>query len=336
MLYRTCLKNVFFIVAAICCFIFDLSAQDPQLSQYYASPLYTNPAMAGASRKIRVTMNARDQYTALSNNYRTAVIGADAYVAKVKSGFGVLAMYDVAGDGFLNTTSVSGVYSYNLEINREWAFNAAIQGGILQRRYDFSKLVFGDMIDPARGPVLPTAENRSTEQIAIPNFGVGGLLYNSRVFFGAAVHNITEPNMSFYSPDKDDPALQLPRKYTFHGGANIYLNKTRYEENRVILSPNLLFMQQRNFYQMNLGFYIKQKALTLGAWYRQTSSNGDAAIFLIGFRLPSIKIGYSYDAIISNAKTATVGSHEISLGFELKTKNRSGTRYNKRLVCPEL
>ncbi|OYU97136.1 MAG: hypothetical protein CFE21_02260 [Bacteroidetes bacterium B1(2017)] len=311
-------------------------AQDPQLSQYYASPLYTNPAMAGASRNIRVNMNARSQYTALNNNYRTAVMSADAYLGKVKSGLGVVSMYDVAGDGFLTTTSISAVYSYNLEINREWAFNAALQGGILQRRYDFSKFVFEDMIDPTRGPVLPTAEVTANQQITIPNFGTGMLLYNSKLFFGAAIHNLLEPNMSFYYPDKDDQSLKLPRKYTVHGGLNIYLNKSRYDEDRVILSPNILFMQQRNFYQMNLGFFVKQKSLTLGTWFRQTSNNADAAIFLIGLRFPSVKVGYSYDAVISKAKQATVGSHEVSISFEIKQRARPGVRYNRRLVCPEL
>ena len=38
-------------------------AQDPQLSQFYASPIYTNPAFAGAAKKIRIATNARNQYT---------------------------------------------------------------------------------------------------------------------------------------------------------------------------------------------------------------------------------------------------------------------------------
>ncbi|MDP1727182.1 MAG: type IX secretion system membrane protein PorP/SprF [Bacteroidota bacterium] len=311
-------------------------AQDPQLSQYYASPIFTNPAMAGAARKIRIAISARTQYTALNNNYKTGVASFDAYIGKVKSGIGFISSYDIAGDGFLTTQTFSAIYSYNLDINRDWAFNAALQGGMIQKRYDFSKYVFEDMIDPVRGPVLATKEVKNLEQIMIPNFSTGGLLYNNKMFFGFAIHNLLEPNQSFYYRDKDDAPLKLPRKYTVHGGINISLNKTRYDEDRIIFSPNVLFMQQRNFYQMNLGFYVKQKALTLGGWFRQTSTNGDAAIFLIGMRFPSVKIGYSYDAIISKAKTATVGSHEVSLVFEIKTKGPRGPRYNSRLRCPEL
>ena len=330
------MKKVFFFLSLCCVGLSSVFAQDPQLSQYYASPIFTNPAMAGASRKIRLSLNARSQYTALANNYKTAVVGVDAYIGKINSGLGLVSMYDVAGDGFLTTNSVSGIYSYNMELNREWAFNAAIQGGMIQRTYDFSKFVFQDEIDPARGAVLPTAEARGLESITVPNFSTGFLLYNSKMFFGAAIHNLLEPNMSYYYRDKDDEALKLPRRYTLHGGINIGLNKTRYEEDRIILSPNLLFMQQREFYQMNLGFYVKQKSLTLGTWIRQTSNSTDAAIFLIGLRFPSVRVGYSYDAIISKAKQATVGSHEVSLVFEIKPKVKSGVRYNKRLACPEL
>lgn len=312
------------------------SAQDPHLSQYYASPLYTNPAMAGAARKIRVAATARSQYTALNNHYKTGVLSVDGYVGKVKSGIGFVSSYDVAGDGFLTTQTVSAIYSYNLDINRDWAFNAALQGGILQKRYDFSKFIFEDQIDPVRGVSKPTNEVKNLEQIIVPNFSSGALLYNNRMFFGVAIHNLLEPNVSFYNPNSDDVSLKLPRKYTIHGGVNIYLNKTRYDEDRIILSPNVLFMQQRNFYQMNLGFYVKQRALTLGAWFRQTSANADAAIFLIGMRFPAVKIGYSYDIIVSSAKTATVGSHELTLVFEIKTKTRGGNRYNNKLRCPEI
>lgn len=311
-------------------------AQDPQLSQYYASPVFTNPAMAGAARKTRIAVAARDQYTALNNNYKTGVLSVDGYIGKVKSGIGFISSYDVAGDGFLTTQTAAAIYSYNVDINRNWAFNAALQGGILQKRYDFSKLIFADQIDPVRGVSKSTAEVKNLDQIIVPNFSSGLVLYNSRLFIGAAVHNLLEPNTSFYSPSSDDVSLRLPRKYTIHGGANIYLNKTRYDEDRIILSPNVLFMQQRNFYQMNLGFYIKQRALTLGAWFRQTSANADAAIFLIGMRFPTVKIGYSYDVIVSSAKTATVGSHEITMVFEIKPKSRGGNRYNTKLRCPEL
>lgn len=314
----------------------SLLAQDPQLSQYYAASLYTNPAMAGASRNIRLAVSGRSQYTGLSNNYRTAVAGFDVYAPTLNSGFGVVAMQDVAGDGFLTTSSVSGIYSFNARLNRDWGFNAALQGGLVQKRFDASKFIFEDMIDPVRGAVLPTAEVIPVENRSFANFGFGTLIFSNRMFAGIAMHNLLEPNQSFFYQNADSSSLRLPRRYTVHGGFNIYLNQTRYEEDRIILSPNILFMQQRNFYQMNVGFYVKQKALTLGAWFRQTSRNADAAIFMVGMRFPNFKLGYSYDAVISKAATAAVGSHELSIVLEIKPDYKGRRRSSKTLRCPDL
>ncbi len=319
--------GIFFSISAFC--------QDPELSQFYAAPLYTNPAMTGAAKNIRLGISARNQYTGLANNYRTAVAGFDAYIPKVKSGIGMISSYDVAGDGFLTTSSFSAIYSFNTQLNRDWAFNAAIQGGLVQKRFDFSKFIFEDMIDPVRGPVLPTKEIVPQENTSFMNFGAGVLFFNKNIYTGLAVHNLTEPNQSFYYKNADSSSLRLPRRYTLHAGINIPLNNAKYEEDQISLSPNILFMQQRNFFQMNAGFYVKQKALTLGAWFRQTSKNADAFIVMAGMRFSAFKIGYSYDAVISKAATVAVGSHELSLVIELKP-SYNNRRFGKAIKCPQL
>lgn len=330
------MKKILLVCLVLNLLILEVKAQDPQLSQYYAASLYTNPAMAGASRNIRLAISGRSQYTGLVNNYKTGVVGLDGHISGINSGIGLLSSYDVSGDGFLTTTSASAIYSYNAQLNRQWGFNAAIQGGIIQKTFDFNKFIFQDMIDPVRGPILKTQESIPLETRTIPNFGFGALIFSNKLFGGVAIHNLLEPNQSFFYQNADSSALRLPRRYTVHGGFNIALNKTRYEEDRIILSPNILFMQQRNFYQVNMGFYVKQKALTLGAWFRQTSKNADAAIFMIGMRFTNFKIGYSYDAVISKASTAAIGSHEISIILEFKPETGGRRRTSRALRCPDL
>lgn len=308
-------------------------AQDPQFSQFYGVPLYTNPAFAGASGNIRINAAFRDQYFGISNNFRSYFGSLDADSKKLSGGVGLTFLNDVAGDGSLTTNVASGIYAFHTALTRKLHMRAAVQVSVVQKSYDFSRFRFGDQIDDRYGFVKPTMEPVGSQQRIFPNFGTGFLLYTDRLFGGVAVHNLIEPNQSFYYPSSASEQFRLPRRYTFHAGANVYLSHHRNEKDRVVLSPNLLFMNQRNYNQLNLGLYLKRQALTTGVWVRQTSKNADAVIILLGLKFPKFRLGYTYDVTVSGARTATQGSQEVSLSFEITPKHRP--RGKKVLVCPD-
>ena len=156
------------------------------------------------------------------------------------------------------------------------------------------------------------------------------MAYTKSFYAGFAVHNITEPSQSFYG---SADAL-VPRRYTAHGGVVIPLDGRKVPESTI--SPNILFMMQNKFTQMNIGFYLNKGPLVAGLWFRQTFgefNNADALIALVGFRKDRFKFGYSYDITVSDAKPAARGSHEVSAGIEWCTRERQ-PRYNK-LSCPD-
>lgn len=322
------------ILSLLCLISIKLWAQDPQFSQFYAVPLYTNPAFAGSSGNIRINAAYRDQYIGLDNNFQTFYAGIDADMSKLNGGLGLTFMNDVAGDGKLRTTTASGVYAFHAAINRKLHMRAAVQATFVQKSYDFSKFKFGDQIDDRYGFINPTQEPVGSQQRTFPNFAAGFLMYTDKVFGGVAIHNLIEPNQSFYYPSSGNDQFKLPRRYTAHAGMNIYLTNQRNEKDRIVLSPNVLFMNQRNYNQLNLGLYLKRQALTTGLWFRQTSKNTDAAIVLLGLKFPKFRVGYSYDITVSGARTATQGSQELSVALEITPKKKPRPR-NRALVCPE-
>ena len=327
------MRSHLFILFSIVFFANNLFAQDPQFSQFYANPLYTNPAFAGASGNYRVVLNARDQYTALQNNYKTISGSFDFNIPQLGGGLGAIATSDVSGDGQLTTTTFGAIYSYQIQITQGFSMRAGIQGSFVQKSYDFSKFQFGDMIDDRFGFVNKTSEKVANQQIGFPNFAAGILAYTNLFYGGFAVHNVAEPNQSFYFPKSGSSQYALPRRYTAHAGMNIDLTNERDEFERLSVSPNIIYMSQRDFNQINLGFYVRKQTITSGLWFRQTSQNTDALILLFGLRFPRWRVGYSYDVTISGAKTATMGSHELSLAFEIAPKKQT-KRIFKPLVCP--
>src|SRR5436190_18049457 len=83
-------------------------AQDPNFSQFFASPLTLNPAMTGKfDGEFRVAGNYRNQWPSINNAYTTATVSFDMDIMKNKVpindqfGIGVLGLTDRAGDGVL-------------------------------------------------------------------------------------------------------------------------------------------------------------------------------------------------------------------------------------------
>ena len=85
------------------------NAQDPAFSQFYANPLYLNPAFTGATPKgcPRVNFNYRDQWPGIERTFVTYSASWDQHVDAVGGGLGVLVTQDRAGAGRLNTSQAS-------------------------------------------------------------------------------------------------------------------------------------------------------------------------------------------------------------------------------------
>ncbi len=311
----------------------DAQAQDPEFTQFYAAPIYTNPAFAGTGNcGGRIVLNYRNQWPSLPGTFRTFAGSYDQHIDAIGGGIGVMAMQDVAGDGLLTTTAVSGIYSYQINVSRKFTMRAAIQATFQQRAIDWNRLRFADQIVPRRGFVNATNEAFAAESVSYPNFSAGMIGYTKNFYAGIAVHNLNEPNQSFYG--NSDAGTTVPRRWTLHSGMVIPLQEgKRGGEPDLAISPNILIMMQEKFMQVNFGFYLNKGPLVAGLWFRQTSPNSDAMLVLLGFRHNNFKFGYSYDVTVSSARAAAPGSHEISAAIEWCAKKRS-KRYRK-LTCPD-
>ncbi len=301
------------------------TAQDPQFTQFYANPLYLNPAFAGTARCPRVVLNYRNQWPALTGTFVTTSASYDQHVEGVQGGLGLLVTHDQAGKGTLNTTTVSGIYSYQQALSRKFSIKAGFQATYFQKSLDWEKLTFGDMIDPRRGFIYQTNDVPRGGSVGNADFSAGLLGYSDIFIVGVAVHHLTEPNESLIVGTS-----KLPMKITGHAGAAIPMGmKGKYGEAATRISPNVLYQQQAEFRQLNLGLYVDRGPITAGVWYRTR----DAFIVLIGFHTDKMKFGYSYDVTTSKLTTATAGSHEVSLQLQFNCKRKN--RRFRTVPCPQ-
>ena len=77
-------------------------AQDPQFTQFYANPLYLNPAFAGTTVQSRAVMASRVQWPSIPGAFQTYSVSYDQFFPMIKSGFGLAVYYDRAGSAGLS------------------------------------------------------------------------------------------------------------------------------------------------------------------------------------------------------------------------------------------
>jgi type IX secretion system PorP/SprF family membrane protein len=272
------------------CFLFlclhDVYAQDPTFTQFYANPLYLNPAFAGSNKCPRVSMNYRNEWPNLSGNYVTYSASYDKYVKNIKGGLGLIATYDQQGRGTINTSMLGLIYSYHLKVNRKFTMLFGARAAYFQKSLDITKLTFGDMIDPRKGFILNTGEQIKNANHQFFNTSIGVVGFSKNFYTGLALHNIDQPNESMITNGKSPQKMRI----TAHAGATITLTKGSRGMKSTTLMPNIIFQYQQGFMEMNIGTYVKHGNLTFGAWYR----NKDAFILSLGVQTKSFKIGYSF------------------------------------------
>jgi len=338
-------------IASIVVFIAFLApsvtvAQDIQFSQFYAVPLYANPAFAGSLHVTRGIANTRLQWLGLNANYKTYYISGDSYSAKYRSGFGFQILKDEQGSNVYSSTQASVMYAYEIPVSSSFTVRAGLQGTFGQRTLDYNGLRYpGQFTDP--NGYDPNNPNAGTYQTGIktqfyPDFSSGLVAYSDRFWGGLSVHHLNTPNLQFPGAGKDN----LPMNVELISGYKIPLAHKKYlayteSEPDISITPTIHYKSQGKSDQLDLGVYGMYDQLMWGFWYRGIPvmqyapgvQNNESVVFLLGWVYKSVSFGYSYDLTVSKLTTAGPGgSHEFSLTYLHKSSKKH--KPMRRLPCP--
>lgn len=329
------IKRAFNIFALI--FLISLSnslkAQDIHFTQFFANKLYLAPSFAGSTLQNRVYTNYRIQWPGLPKSYTTYCTSFDHYFSNFNSGIGFLALRDVAGAGRYGTLLAGLQYSYDFQFNDFWHLRPGVQFAYIQRSLDYSKLVLPYQLTD-QGIIDPNGTMIFPEKDKVGAFDVASslIIYNSKVWIGASVDHLMQPNLSVMADEHT-----VPLKTSVFGGVTLIRKGRLLRPIDETLSVAFMYKNQDKYNQLDMGIYWNKSPLVFGLWYRGipilNSDRGDMFAFLIGFKTQRVSIGYSYDFTISNLIDKTAGAHELSLSIEF-------TKYAKKrklhsVPCPE-
>ncbi len=315
-----------------------LKAQYAHFSQFYAAPLVLAPSFAGSADGARGTINYRDQWTGIKKGiFVTEAFAFDITARKINSGFGLLVVRDKAGTGNLGRLDVGAIYSWNAQLTKSGLFfRPGIELKFAQRGVDIEKLIFPDQLSfdgisgqtSQQGPVDRTKFFLDAASSA--------LFYSEKFWIGLTVDHLFRPNDAFY-----DRSYRVPLKYTFFGGYKFgTYSRRRRVGDKYMVSYQLRY--QGGSYQLDLGGYWEHEPILVGLWLRGLpylnafgTLNMDAMVFMVGYHIFGISIGYSYDLTVSPILMRAGGSHEISLSYTLATQMRRHRRKGA-IPCPKM
>jgi len=313
-----------------------LKAQDPQFTQFYASPMYLNPAFTGVTYEHRFVANYRNQWPGVKTAYQTYMASYDYNMSDLNSGIGFTVMQDRAGTAGLTHTQIGASYAYHFKINKFAEIRAGANLSYNMKRIDFSKLRFNDQIATGSSS---SVESTNYEKLNFMDFAAGALLNSTEYWLGLSAKHLTQPNSSL-TGDK----VPLPLSISLHGGYRFIIEQKTRNDLRRYLSPAFNYRHEAKYDQLDIGLYYFHLPLNVGIWYRglpfkkyaATYANRESIALLIGFDLSpkSIRCGYSYDLTVSRlGVSSSYGAHEISIIYEIAKKKKR----NKRVLvsCPK-
>lgn len=312
-----------------------VKAQDVGFSQFYANPLYLNPAFAGSKVAPRISLSYRAQWPGLVSAFSTVSASYDQYIPDLHGGIGAIVLSDRQGDhGILSSTYVGAMYSFRFKLVDDVFINLALQASLVNGvlHWDFNNMRFPDQIDPSGGfidqtsAVAPDVTNKF-----YPDFASGLMVYGPAWYAGFAAHHLNRPSDGFYSESR------VSMKFTANAGGLINLSEERRRQSSLglgqpVVSPNFIYQYQGGFHYFNYGLYLDWMPFLVGVWYRNGIENPDAFIFMVGVQQDYFKIGYSYDATVSELGYSVAGAHEITVGILLPAPEQK--HKIKAIRCP--
>jgi len=208
----------------------------------------------------------------------------------------------------------------------------------VSRGINFNDLVFGDQIANGGGPSV--SKNKMNDGVSYSDLSTGVVFFNQEDYWiGAAIDHLNEPNQSLIT----DGSAILPRKYSIHAGYNIPVNESAKGIPSSIVTITGLYKAQLQWDQLDIGAYYTYKPVIFGLWYRgipllkaykEGYGNNDALVFMVGYKIESFRIGYSYDITVSRLFGNTPGSHEVAVVFEYPLNKETRRRRMRKFLVP--
>lgn len=334
-----------------------MNAQDIHFTQFYLSPLTTNPAYTGAFEgTFRLGGIYRDQWGGVSSSpYRTPSFYVDAPILMLGKrawlGVGGMVYSDKAGALELSTSQAMGSAAVHVPLDKKSksVFTLGVQAGYTSRQLNLGNAMFADALASGNTSTEFAGNVGSDENDFNTNkfdLNVGVLLKTQmndkmRLEIGASLNHLLTPDLHVNEGASDSTgnltpsaegreAWDLPGDFILHGQFFVDLN------DKIVIKPAFMFrtLSGANNIQVQAlaGYHLnetKDMTLNVGIGYRLR----DATQFIVGMDYKQFRVGAAYDLTVSDlADVGTGGGFELGLSYIAKIFKKPNVK--PVIFCP--
>jgi type IX secretion system PorP/SprF family membrane protein len=335
------MKRHLFIVMALCFMFRTAAAQfDAQLTNYWASVGYFNPAYAGQNSKLEATLLSRMQWLGIKNAPRTTIVSAGMPYQLFGRTHGIGAVMYNDRAGLFSVSMFAGQYAWKKKMLKG-DFSAGLEVGYINQSFDGTKIeIPTDDYHEQTDPALPsTLVNGKTIDGSI------GVFFSKKKWFaGLSVTHLLAPEIDLSST----VVYEIPRTYYFINGYNIKTANPLIEFRPVVV---LKTMEMSSVYLDVTDSISKVETDAVKAMLRNSQidvscrmyyddrfwvglswRNGDAVGLMLGMQFKMFEIGYAYDFPLSVVRSRSAGSHELVLRYSMDISLRKKSREKHKSV----
>lgn len=336
--------KVFFFIFAFCLLLptIKLTAQDLHFSQFFNTPLTTNPANTGfiPDADYRIGAHYRNQWSSIMEvPYKTMSAFVDAQVLRDRLdngwlGIGAVVLSDKAGSGSLQSTKIYGSVAYHQMLGLSSLLSAGFNLGWANKRIDPSALKFPDQFDGHFfDNHLPTSVVFSSTNISYFDMQAGvNYAYfpkeNIYINAGYSIHHVNRPKESFFDSKSVD--AMIPMRHIGFINALLKVNPN------LIINPNIYFTTQAKAIEamagMNANFNLAnagEKQLIAGLYYRYN----DAFIPMLGFEIKNIRFTFSYD--VTSSGLSKYNGYRGATEYNIIKNGFYPDNTDRQVLCPK-
>jgi type IX secretion system PorP/SprF family membrane protein len=192
--------------------------QDPIYALYLNNPFVINPAYAGINNNVEGNVSFRNQWGGFDGHPQTLNASGNLSLFQNKMGAGIQIVQDKIGEN--KNTSVTGSYSYRIELKKNQFLSFGMQAGFINYKTDPSLIQVYDTSDPSFVYYSQTKLN----------MGAGVVYKTDRFFAGLSVPRLLANNVAAYGQ-----TLKVYNQSYYLVGTYLF-----YASERVIFKPSVL------------------------------------------------------------------------------------------------